>query len=103
MTRHGVRVAALASLLLISSCLDGDRAVTGEVNGIRVDCHGMIGTLDAASCGSWGAELLPMHPDASEIMVTVEGSVASPICEATFFDATGHVSDTEAIPCLLGH
>jgi len=94
---------ALIVALLLGGCLDGDGQVTSEVNGIPISCYGMIGTLDAESCGSWGAELLPMHPDASEIMVGFEGSVASPICEATFFSATGHVSDTEAVPCLLGN
>ena len=105
MTEHCAvaRVMIPGLLLVLSGCFGGDRAVSGQANGvIPVSCTGAIGMLDAESCGLWGELVLPMQPDATNISILIEGSVDERVCEVAFFLVTGEVASTRRVACAFG-
>lgn len=93
------RVLSIPVLVVLTGCFGGGgTSVVGEAGDVPVRCQGLIGQLDADACGEWGADLLSLQPEASELLITVQGGVGAR-CSVDFLSATGHVFSTASIPC----
>lgn len=90
----------MALALLLPACFGGadGASVLAEVNGVEIRCQGRIGALDAEACGAWGGQLLALHPDASQVLITVQVG-ANVRCSADFLSDAGHAVASASIPC----